>query len=170
MVQIVVTLPELSTILGEFSGMAGRMTNQRPLLDEARQAAEEGFADAFRNEGPGWAARRPLTDLKRGGQGTGSGPILNESGTLAGSYLKGGTDHYEQWGADFVETGSALKYAVPHEEGFSNRGTVPKTSENRPVKMRGQRVVSRSVFKNVESMERRIVDRYEAAVWKALNL
>jgi phage gpG-like protein len=167
---LTVTLPDLPSILGEFQSLAGRLTNQRGLLEEAVDEYGTVVSGIFRSEGPGWRPLRPLTQAKRRGLGT-AGPILSESGALAESYTdEGAAGHLREWGNDFVEVGSQLAYAAPHEHGFSNRGTVPKTGENRRVLMRGQRVASRSIFQNFADGERRIIERYERAVFQALGI
>lgn len=164
-------LPPTQAYLRDLANTVGVM---RPALEEAREEFEEIVSEKFASEGPGWRGHRPLTIEKRAGQGN-PGPILQESGALEASYMHGNEGHFERWGmstgAGFVETGSQMKYARPHEDGFDNRGTVPATSRNRSIKMRGQHVSARPIFgTDEEDFTQRIADRYERAVLAQLGL
>ena len=169
-----VSTPDLPGTLAYLRGLAKLAEFTRPALEEARDEFEQVVGEIFSSEGPGWRPHRPLTTEKRAGQGN-SGPILQETGALEASYSHGNEGHFERWGmgtgAGFVETGSQMKYARPHEDGFDNRGTVPRTDRNRAVKMRGQHVSARPIFgQHDEDMTRRIADRYERAVLAQLGL
>ncbi len=166
---LTVTLPDLPGILAEFGRMDEAFDNQRPMLEEAREEFEYVVSEKFASEGPGWRARESITNRKRAAQGH-TGGILHEEGRLEASYMSGEDGHYEDWGNDFVETGSALRWAEPHEKGFSNRGTIPATDDSPRLKMRGQFVGPRSLFQDFSEGERRIADRYERSVLQMLGL
>lgn len=166
---LTVRLSGLVPLLADLARTGRGVENQRPLLEEARAAFEEEIASRFRAEGPGWRKRAAITERKRQGEHR-SGGILHETGALEASYMHGNDGHFEEWGVDFVETGSQLRYAEPHEKGFPNRGTIPVTPQNPKIRMRGQWVGPRPLLDSFDDAERRIADRYEAALVKALGL
>lgn len=132
--------------------------NMRQPLMEAKDAFEEAIDDVFDAEGPGWAKLRPWTEAKRGAPG----PILDESGSFRDSWKTGGPDHVEVWTGDTLETGSALRQAMPHEKGFRNRGTFPgaPAAGLPPHRMSGQPVAARPVLRSLnEAQIGRIADR-----------
>lgn len=140
---LTVTWQGLDQVLAWLDRTIAGLTDLTPALEAGRQEAYDQLRAVFSAQA--WAPLRPMTVAKRGT----SGPILVESGALRDSYLGGGgsvTDRGPTW----VEVGSALPYARPHEEGYANWGFYPGGGPYRARWMRGTPVVARPVMRQFQ--------------------
>lgn len=122
MIGVVADVAGGSEVLAAFVELEKVYTDLSPVfkavIDEASHDAQRRFESA----GPGWPPLAESTEASKARRGGGPSRILVDTGTLMGSFEKGGTGNITKISPREAEFGSNVFYGVFHQEG---RG-VPK--------------------------------------------